>query len=71
MYEVYAAMVRVPVAHRANIISLKYATQSEAVDQACHLRRLGWFVYRVAGPGGFEMLEQSVDQHCQMPHRGA
>jgi hypothetical protein len=68
VFEVYAAVKPIPVSHRGKIIGLKFSTKAEALDRACHLRRQGWSVYRVTGPGGFEMIEESIDQHCRSQH---
>ena len=67
MYEVYASASPLPLAHRENIVGLRFATKAEALERACHLRRQGWSVYRVSGPDGFEMSEQLIEQHCKAP----
>ena len=63
-YQVFASPVPVPEARRGTMIGLRFATQAEALERACTLRRAGWNVYRVSGPDGFEMAEDLIDKYC-------
>lgn len=47
------------------MLGMRYPTEQEAVAKAAELRRAGWFVYRVTGPGGFEVTEQRIEQIAQ------
>jgi len=47
------------------MLGMRYNTEKEALDRAAELRRAGWFVYRVTGPGGFEVTAQQIDRISQ------
>ena len=68
-YRVFAAPVRVPAEYRDGMIGSSFKSAAEALALATHLRRAGWFVYRVSGPHGFELSEERIDQYANAPHR--
>jgi hypothetical protein len=49
------------------MLGMRYNSEQEALEKAAELRRAGWFVYRVTGPGGFEVTEQLIEQLAQSP----
>lgn len=61
-YDVFASPVSVPIERRDTMIGIRFDNRMEALDRVGTLRRAGWHVYRVAGPGGFEMTENLIDQ---------
>lgn len=61
-YDVYASPVPVAEERRATMIGIHFDNKLEALERVGTLRRAGWHVYRVAGPGGFEMTENMIDQ---------
>ena len=66
-YAIYAAPIPVPPEHRGTMLGMRYNSEQEALARAAELRRSGWFVYRVTGPGGFEATEQAIEQLAQSP----
>jgi len=64
-YAIYAAPIPVPEEHRRTMLGMRYNSEQEALAKAAELRRAGWFVYRVTGPGGFEATEQLIEQIAQ------
>jgi hypothetical protein len=63
-YDVFASPVPVSEERRATMIGLRFATEAQALERARTLHRSGWHVYRVTGPGGFEMAQDVIDEYC-------
>jgi len=63
-YDLFAAPVPVPEMERATMIGLRFECEAEALNKAYALRRSGWCVYRISGPGGYEMGEGPIEKYC-------
>ena len=61
-YDVFASPVPVPEERRDMMIGIRFDNKIEALERVGTLRRAGWHVYRVTGPGGFEMTENLINQ---------
>ena len=61
-YDVFASPVPVPEERRETMIGIRFDNKMEALERVGTLRLAGWHVYRVAGPGGFEMTENLINQ---------
>jgi hypothetical protein len=61
-YDVFASPVPVPEERRSTMIGIHFDNKIEALERVETLRRAGWLVYRVSGPGGFEMTENLINQ---------
>ena len=48
-----------------NLVKERKITEKEALARVAELRRAGWFIYRLTGPGGMEMSQEQLDQISQ------
>lgn len=60
-YKVFGASTSGGAARAAQLITLEFATRSEALDAACRLLDTGRVVMHVDGPNDFTMSREDVE----------